>query len=120
MNDLIKKEEELILNSINKFVKQILLAGFKNRKGQPVVKVVEHYHEVLTIDQEISVFRKKIIVQKMSFNARVFVSIGYDATASNDLNLFTNGNIQLIWDETNERYVVITPIEEVKLIDKTF
>ncbi len=120
MNDLLKKELKLVNIPIEEFLKSTLLDGFKNRKGQLVIRVDGFAFIETTVDEDNSEIKEKIIVTGVSAYVDVQVAIGDDGSYTNNtLDIFINKGFVLNYDFESKSYI-IEDIDGVIIIDRTF
>jgi len=119
MNELLEKEMKLVSVPIQAFLKEYLLNSFKNRKEQQVIKVVGFRFLDISMDEDKSEIKERIIIKKVSFYADVWVSLGGDGSTNNTLNLSTTKGIVLNYNFEEKKYI-IESTEGVSLLDNTF
>ena len=119
MNELLEKELNLVREPIMAFLEEYLLDGFKNRKGQSVIKVDGFKAFDILIDEEQSEIKERFVLNRVSFYADVWVSLGDDGSTNNTLNLSTTKGIVLNYNFEEKKYA-IENTEGISLLDKTF
>ena len=119
MNELLEKELNLVREPIRAFLEEYLLDGFKNRKGQPVIKVDSFKVFNISIDEEQSEIKERFVITGVSFYAEVWVSLGDDGSTNNTLNLSTTKGMVLNYSFEEKKYA-IENTEGISLLDKTF
>lgn len=119
MNELLEKEKRLLSEPIKVFLEGYLLDSFKNRKGQPVIKVDGFTALNISIDEDQSEIKERFIITGVSFYAHVWVSLGADGSTNNTLNLSTTKGMVLYYNFEEKKYT-IENIEGISLLDKTF
>ena len=118
MEELLKKEEQLIFNPIEKFIVAKLLDGFKNNKHQEVVKVDGLILARLECDTKESEFKIKILINRIDVIAKVWVNIGEGARSNNQLSISINKQVNVAYNNDDKEYQIENE-EELTLFDRT-
>ena len=118
MDELIKKEKQLLIEPVSQLLNDLLLDGFKNRKGQSIVEVENFQFIEIEIDQDQSEIKGKIKINRVSTIAKVWVDLNGQGKSNNHLNLFTNKGFEVNYNFETKKYE-LDDVTEVILIDKT-
>lgn len=118
MEELVKKEEQLIFTPIEAFIKKRLMDGFKNRKGQVVIKVDGIALARLECDAANSEFKKEILINRIDITTKVWVDIGDAARTNNLLMLSLNKQMKLRYNYDNDLYEIVNE-DDLSLFDRT-
>ena len=118
MEELVKKEEQLIFAPIENFIIEKLMDGFKNRKDQDVIKVDGLSLARLECDTKESEFKIKILINRIDVLAKVWVNIGEGARSNNQLSISINKQVNLVYNYEDKLYQIENE-EELNLFDRT-
>ena len=106
MNDLFKKELELISLPIKEYVEKKLMEGFKNRKGHEVIKVKRVNLIDLSVDNENSSIKESILIKSITCFAEVEVRFHEHGTQNDTLNINIPKEIKITYDFTSKTYQI--------------
>lgn len=118
MNEIFKKEIELLSNPISALIKEKLNDGFKNRQGRSIHSIEDISIMNIDIDEEKSSLKETVIVTKVIAFAKIWVKFE-DGRMNDNIQISLSKPVVLEYDFGAKEYFIKNSIE-LALVDRSY